>query len=80
MVTLTPERAELLEQIEQLEQRRPDLGGLGEEAARVRLERLRGASEPARSARRRLAERVREDDVDQDSQAADRVKRLGLET
>jgi hypothetical protein len=79
MVTLTPERAALLEEIEQLEQRRPDLGGLVEEGARVRLERLKEASEPARAARRRLAERVREGDVDQDAQAADRVKRLGLE-
>jgi hypothetical protein len=79
MVTLTPERAALLAEIEMLERRRPDLGGLVEEGARVRLDRLKGASEPAVAARRRLAVRVREGDVDQDAQAADRVKRLGLE-
>jgi hypothetical protein len=80
MVTLTPERAALLEEIALLEQRRPDLGGLVEEGARVRLARLREAAEPAQAARRRLATRVRDGDLDQDVEAADRVKRLGLET
>jgi hypothetical protein len=80
MVTLTPPRAALLDEVALLEGRRPDLGGLVEEGARVRLERLRGASESAQAARRRLATRVRERSLDQDVEAADRVKRLGLET
>jgi hypothetical protein len=78
MVTLTPQRAALLEQVALLEGRLPDLGGLVEEGARARIERLRAASEPVQSARRRLAARVRAGAVSQDADAADRVKRLGL--
>jgi hypothetical protein len=78
MVTLTPERLALLDQVAAAEGRRPDLGGLLEEGARARLERLRRASESAQAARRRLAERVRTRGLDQDPEAADRVKRLGL--
>ena len=79
MVTLTPERSALLEEVTLLEGRRPDLGGLVEEGARARLDRLRAASEPARAARQRLGARIRERSLDQDADAADRVKRLGRE-
>jgi hypothetical protein len=79
MVTLTPERAALLDEVAALEGKRPDLGGLVEDGARVRLERLKGATESAQAARRRLAARVRERSLDQDPEAADRVKRLGLD-
>jgi hypothetical protein len=79
MVTLTPRRTALLDEITLLEGRRPDIGGLAEEGARVRLERLRGASESTESARRQLAARGRERSLDQDIEAADRLKRLGVE-
>ena len=79
MVTLTPERAALLDEIARLEGKRPDLGGLVEDGARTRLTRIRAATESAQAARRRLADRVRERSLDQDPQAADRVKRLGLD-
>jgi len=79
MITLTPERAALLEEVAMLEGNRPDLGGLVEEGARARLERLRCASAPTQAARRRLADRIRERSLDQDADAADRVKRLGLD-
>jgi hypothetical protein len=80
MVTLTPERAALLEEVATLEGRRPELGGLVEEGARARLERLRQVSASRRASRRRLADRVRERSLNQDPDAADRVKRLGLDT
>ena len=80
MVTLTPERAALLDEVAELEGKRPDLGGLVEDGARVRLARLKGATESAQAARRRLAARVRERSLDQDPEAADRVKRLRLDT
>jgi hypothetical protein len=80
MVTLTPKRAALLDEVAELEGKRPDLGGLVEDGARVRLARLKGATESAQAARRRLAARVRERSLDQDPEAADRVKRLGLDT
>lgn len=80
MITLTPERVALLERVAVAEGgRAPDLGGLVEEGARARLERLRRAAEPAQAARRRLADRIRAGALDQDPDAADRVKRLGLE-
>jgi len=80
MVTLTPERAALLDEVAQLEGKRPDLGGLVEDGARVRLARLKATTELAQAARRRLATRVRERSLAQDPEAADRVKRLGLDT
>jgi len=80
MVTLTPERAALLDEVAELEGKRPDLGGLVEDGARVRLARLKGATESAQAARRRLAARVRERSLGQDPEAADRVKRLELDT
>jgi len=79
MVTLTPERAALLDKVATLEGKRPDLGGLVEDGARARLARLTAASESAQAARRRLAARVRERSLDQDPDAAGRVKRLGLD-
>jgi hypothetical protein len=79
MITLTPDRAALLDEVEAFEGQRPDLGGLVEEGARARLERLKAASAATRDARRRLATRVREGSLHQDADAADRVKRLGLE-
>jgi hypothetical protein len=79
MVTLTPERAALLDEVAELEGKRPDLGGLVEDGARVRLARLKVTTESAQAARRRLAARVRERSLDQDLEAADRVKRLGLD-
>ncbi|MGO9752552.1 MAG: hypothetical protein ACLP22_13840 [Solirubrobacteraceae bacterium] len=80
MITLTPARAALLDEVEMLSGQRPDLGGLVEEGAHLRLARLRGATESAQAARRRLAGRVRERSLDQDPEAADRVKQLGLKT
>ena len=79
MVTLTPERAALLDEVAALEGRRPDLAGLVEEGARARVERLRRSSASMQAARRRLADRVRVLSLEQDPQAADRVKRLGLD-
>ncbi len=79
MITLTPERAALLDEVAGLEGRRPDLGGLLEEGARARLDRLRQESSSTQAARARLAGRVRERALDQDPEAADRVKRLGRE-
>ncbi|HEV7804689.1 MAG TPA: hypothetical protein VGO80_02630 [Solirubrobacteraceae bacterium] len=79
MVTLTPDRAALLDEIAAAEGRRPDLGRLVEEGARARLERLKAASASTQAARRRLAGRVREGSLDQDAEAADRVKRLDLD-
>lgn len=79
MVTLTPQRVALIDQVTAAEGRRPDLGGLVEDGARARLERHGRASESARIARRRLADRVRRHALDQDPEAAQRVKRLGLE-
>jgi predicted component of type VI protein secretion system len=79
MVTLTPERAALLDEVARLEGKRPDLGGLVEDGARTRLARLKQATDSAQAARRRLADRVRERSLDQDPEAADRVKRLGLD-
>ena len=80
MITLTPDRATLLDKVYELEGRRPDLGGLVDEGARARLQRLRDGSADTRAARRRLADRVRERSLGQDPDAADRVKRLGLDT
>lgn len=80
MITLTPERAALLDEVATLEGRRPELGGLVEEEARARLERLRRGSPSSQASGRRLADRVRERSLDQDPEAADRVKRLGLES
>ncbi len=79
MVTLTPARSALLDEVAAIEGRRPDLGGLIEEGARARLERLKASSTSAQAARRRLAARVREGSLDQDADAADRVKRLHLD-
>jgi len=79
MVTLTPERSALLDEVAEAEGRRPDLGGLVEEGARARLARLRASSTSAQAARRRLADRIRAGSLDQDPDAADRVKRLGLD-
>jgi hypothetical protein len=79
MVTLTPERAALLGEVESLEGKRPDLGRLVDEGARLRLIRLRGAGDAKQAARQRLAARVRAGSLDQDVAAADAVKRLGLE-
>ncbi len=80
MVTLTPARAALLEEVAALEGNRPELGGLVDEGARARLQRLRRASASTRAVRRRLADRVRERSLGQNPDAADRVKRLGRET
>jgi len=79
MITLTPDRATLLEEVSQLEGGNPDLGGLVDEGARARLQRLRNGSADARAARLRLADRVRKRSLGQDADAADRVKRLGLD-
>lgn len=79
MVTLTPDRAALLDQVAALEGRRPDLGRLVEEGARARLERLKAEAASTQEARRRLAARVRDGSLDQDADAADRVRRLGLD-
>ncbi len=79
MVTLTPERSALLDEVAAVEGQRPDLGHLVEEGARARLARLKANSASTQSARRRLAVRVRDGSLDQDAEAADRVKRLGLD-
>jgi hypothetical protein len=80
MITLTPRRVALLDEVAALEGQPPDLGGLVEEGAQARIERLRTASEPSQAARRRLAARIRAGAIFQDPEAADRVKRLGLES
>jgi hypothetical protein len=80
MITINPSRAVLLDQVAALEGSRPDLGSLIDEGARARLERLQHASPATLAARRRLAERVRSSSLGQDADAADRVKRLGLES
>ena len=79
MITITPGRASLLDKVAALEGRRPDLGSLIDEGALARIERLRRASPSTIAARRRLADRVREVSLGQDPEAADRVKRLGIE-
>lgn len=79
MITLTPDRAALLDEVAQYEGQRPDLGHLVEEGARARLERLKAQSTSTREARRRLAARIRQGSLDQDADAADRVKQLGLD-
>ena len=79
MITLTPDRAALLDEVAEYEGRRPDLGHLVEEGARARLERLKAQSASTREARRRLGGRIRQGSLDQDPEAADRVKRLGLD-
>lgn len=78
MITLNRERAALLDEIATLEGRRPDLGGLVDEGARLRLERLKAGSAATRAARLRVAARIREGSLHQDPEAADRAKRLGL--
>ena len=70
MVTLTPERAALLDAVGALEGKRPELGGLVEDGARARLARLKGATDSTQAARRRLADRVRERSLEQDPGAA----------
>jgi hypothetical protein len=77
MVTITPARGWLLDEVAALEGQRPDLGGLVDEGARARLQRLNDATASAQSARRRVADRVRSCLLGQDPDAADRVKRLG---
>ncbi len=79
MITLTPERSALLDEVAAAEGQRPDLGRLVEEGARARLARLQASSAETRAARRRVAARVREGALDQDPEAADRVKSLGLD-
>jgi hypothetical protein len=79
MVTLTPDRAALLDEVTAAEGQRPDLGHLVEEGARARLERHRAQAASTQASRRRLAGRVRDNSLDQDADAADRVKRLGLD-
>ena len=79
MITINPRRAALLDEVAVLEGDQPDLGVLVDEGARARLQRLRQASPAKQAARRRLADRVRTGSLVQDPDAADRVKRLGLE-
>jgi hypothetical protein len=79
MVTLTPDRAALLDEVAAFEGQRPDLGRLVEEGARARLEHFKATSAQTQEARRRLAARIREGSLDQDAAAADRVKRLGID-
>ena len=79
MITLTPERAALIDEVATLEGKRPDLGGLLEDGARARLDRVKQASSATQAARRRLAGRIRDGTLGQDPDAADRVKLLGLD-
>ncbi len=78
MITINPLRASLLDELAAIEGERPDLGGLIEEGARTRLERLRHDAPSTHAARRRIADLVRARAVGQDPDGADRVKRLGL--
>jgi len=80
MITINPMRASLLDELAAIEGTRPDLGALIDEGARTRLERLRQEAPTTRAARRRVADLVRARAIGQDPDAADRVKRLGLET
>lgn len=79
MITINPMRASLLDELAAIEGKHPDLGGLIDEGARIRLERLRQEAPSTQAARRRVANLVRARAVGQDPDAADRVKRLGLE-
>jgi hypothetical protein len=79
IVRLTPERAPLVDEVAIPEGRRSDLGGLVDEGAQARLERLRSSSASVAEARCRLADRVRQGSLGQDPEAADRVKRLRLD-
>jgi hypothetical protein len=63
MITINPGRASLLDELAAIEGKRPDLGSLIDEGARMRLERLRRETPSRQAARRRVA---------------DHVKRLGL--
>ena len=79
VITINPKRAALLDEVAVLQGDQPDLGGLVDEGARARIQRLRQASPAKQAARMRLADRVRSGSLGQDPDAADRVKRLGLE-
>jgi hypothetical protein len=79
MITLTPERAALLNEIAGLEGQRPDLGALVDEGAAARIQRLARTTTAAHAARGRVADQIRRRALDQDPEAADRVKRLGVE-
>jgi len=79
MITINPRRAALLDEVAVFEGDRPDLGVLVDEGARARIHLLRQASPAKLAARMRLADRVRSGSLGQDPDAADRVKRLGLE-
>lgn len=78
MITIHPSRAALLDELASLEGHRPDLGGLVDEGALARVQRLKHGSASTLAARRRVADRVLERSLGQDPDAADRVKRLGL--
>jgi hypothetical protein len=79
MITINPTRASLLDQLAAIEGKRPHLGELIDEGARTRLERLRQEAPSTQAARMRVADLVRAGAIGQDSDAADRIKRLGLE-
>lgn len=79
MITINPGRASLLDELATIEGKPADLGTLIDEGARMRLERLRRQEPSTVAARRRVADLVRARAIDQDLDAADRVKRLGLE-
>jgi hypothetical protein len=49
-----------------------------EDGARARLERFQAQSASTQQARCRLGARIRQGSLDQDEDAADRVKRLGI--
>jgi hypothetical protein len=78
MITINPGRASLLDELAAIEGKRPDLGSLIDEGARMRLERLRQETPSRQAARRRVADLIRAGAVSQDPDAADHVKRLGL--
>jgi hypothetical protein len=80
MIALTPERAALLNEVATLEGRRPELGGLVEEGSASAAQATEARIPSSQASRRRLADRVRERSLNQDPEAADRVKRLGLES
>ncbi len=79
MITINPIRASLLSELAAIEGTPPDIGGLIDEGARTRLQRLKQEAPSTQAARRRVADLVRAGDIGQDLDAADRVKRLGLE-
>lgn len=78
MITLTPARRALLDELRAAGDEKADLGALVDLGARARLDSLRRADANVFEARRWLARRVLARQPTGDPVAADEVKRAGL--